>query len=62
MIARVYTFEELGESTALMEQQLPWWLHFILFAIILGLLTLASLVSQPLTEWAKEPATADSRR
>ena len=35
MIKRIYLIEELGGSSEMLRSGVPWWLHGILFGLIL---------------------------
>jgi hypothetical protein len=45
MIKRIYQMEDLAESSEMLKQGPPWWLHAILFGLILGLLAAVSMIS-----------------
>lgn len=45
MIKRIYQMEDLAESSEMLKQGPPWWLHAILFGLILGLIAAVSIIS-----------------
>ena len=45
MIKRIYQMEDLAESSEMLKQGPPWWLHAILFGLILGLSAAISIIS-----------------
>ncbi|PYT07944.1 MAG: hypothetical protein DMF60_06050 [Acidobacteria bacterium] len=45
MIKRIYQMEDLAESAEMLKHGPPWWLHAILFGLILGLLAAVSIIS-----------------
>ena len=44
MIKRIYQMEDLAESSEMLKHGPPWWLHVILFGLILGLLAAVSII------------------
>jgi hypothetical protein len=45
MIKRIYQMEDLAESSEMLKDGPPWWLHAILFGLILGLIAAVSIIS-----------------
>ena len=45
MIKRIYLIEELSESAEMLQRSVPWWLHGILFGLIILVLLSASIIS-----------------
>lgn len=45
MIKRIYQIEDLAESSEMLKHGPPWWLHAILFGLILGLIAAVSIIS-----------------
>jgi len=45
MIKRIYEMDDLAESSEMLRHGPPWWLHAILFGLILGLIAAVSIIS-----------------
>ena len=56
MIKRIYQLDDLKESAELLRQGPSWWVHAVLFGLIVVLITAVSIISGILNERAKRQA------
>lgn len=56
MIKRIYQLDDLKESAELLRQGPSWWVHAVLFGLIVVLITTVSIISGILNERAKRQA------
>lgn len=59
MIKRIYQMENLAESSEMLRLGPPWWLHAILFGLILGLIAAVSIISGMAQQRIKSQAASE---
>lgn len=59
MIKRIYQMEDLAESSEMLKQGPPWWLHAILCGLILALLAAVSIISGIAQQRIKSQASSE---
>jgi len=56
MIKRIYQLDDLKESAELLRQGPSWWVHAVLFGLIVVLIAAVSIISGTLNARAKKHA------